>query len=231
MDINKAIGLLWKNRFSLVKTIYINFKAFNLHDAIKLPIVVSKYVKIKNLKRGSIIIKGNLKPFMVQFGFGGSEDLYYYNSTKSVLFFRNGGQIVFNGNKARFSPHFSILVDSSIIEFGDGFTCNNGCSFSSMHGIKFGDDCLVGGNVIVRDSDGHKVIHYGDSNFVHRDEKVNIGNHVWICNNCSILKGVTIGNDNIVSYNTLCIKSVTEEHCIIGGNLGTVFKRNISWER
>ncbi len=231
MNIKKAISLLWKNQFSPTKTIYINFKNFDLCDAIKFPIVVSRHVKIKNLKKDSIVIKRKLKPFMIQFGFGGSEDLYHYNPTRSLLFFRNNGQIVFTGDKARFSPHFSILVDSSIIEFGDGFTCNNGCSFSSMHGIKFGDNCLVGGNVVVRDSDGHKVIHYDKSDFLGRDEKVEIGSHVWICNNCSILKGVVIGNDNIISYNTMCIKSVTEEHCIIGGHLGAVFKRNISWER
>ena len=231
MNINKVISLLWNYKFSLIKTLYINFKTLRFVDAIRLPIVVSRHVKIKNAKKGSIVIKHPLKPFMIRFGFGGSEDLYYYNLTKSVLFFRNSGKIIFNGNSARFSPHFSILVDDSVMEFGDGFTCNNGCSFSSTHGIKFGDDCLVGCHVIVRDSDGHKIIHYDTSSFDCKTEMVEIGNHVWICNNCNILKGVTIGNNNIVSYNTMCVKSVTEENCIIGGHVGKVIKHGVSWER
>lgn len=231
MDKNKALGLLWKYKFSLIKTLYINFKTLRFVDAIRLPIVVSKHVKIKNAYKGSIVIQHPPKPFMIRFGFGGSEDLYYYNSTKSVLFFRNGGKIVFKGNSARFSPHFSILVDGSVMEIGDGFTCNNGCSFSSTNGIKFGDNCLIGGNVIVRDSDGHKVIHYDNADLDCKNEIVDIGSHVWICNNCNILKGVTIGNNNIISYNTMCVKSVTEENCIIGGHVGKVIKRSVSWER
>lgn len=223
--------MLWKNQVSIIKTLYVNFRTLNFGDAIRLPIVVSRHVKLKNLKKGSIVLEQKPKTFMIQFGFGGSEDLFYYNSKKSLLMIRNGGQIVFTGSKARFSPHFSILVDSSIFEVGEGFTCNNGCSFSSLNGIKFGNDCLVGGNVIIRDSDGHRVFCDGKLNHSIRSAKVEIGKHVWICNNCSILKGVVIGNNNIVSYNTTCIKSILDENCLIGGHVGVVLRHNMSWER
>ncbi len=232
MKCNKGIYILLRNQVSIIKTLYVNFRTLDFSDAIKLPIVVSRYVKLKNLKKGSIVLKQKPKTFMIQFGFGGSEDLLYYNSKKSLLMIRNGGQIVFDGSKARFSPHFSILVDSSILEVGEGFTCNNGCSFSSLNGIKFGNDCLIGGNVIIRDSDGHRVFYNEElDHHIIRPSKVEIGEHVWICNNCNILKGVVIGNNNIISYNTTCIKSILDEHCLIGGHVGTVLRRNINWER
>ena len=220
------------SELSLLKTIYLNFRTLSFSEAIHLPIVVSRHVKIRGVTKGSIKIKKGIKPFMILFGFGGSEDLRLYNSKRSVLMCRNGGTIVFTGGFARFSPHFSLLVDSSFISFGNGFTCNNGCSFSSVNGITFGDDCLIGGNVVVRDSDGHQVINNDSTAIIeNRDAKVEIGDHVWICNNCSILKGVKIASNNIISYDTLCTKSVEHQHCLIAGHPGNIIRNNIDWKR
>lgn len=232
MDLS-AVAIALKYRFSLVKSIYLNLKVLPLNKAIRLPIFVSRYTKIRgNLKKGSIRINGKITPGMILLGFGGSKDLFDYNDRKNYFEIRDGGCLVFEG-KARFSPHFSILISDSVMEVGNRFTCNNSCSFSCVSGIKLGEDCLLGGNVIIRDSDGHSVfsvIDNGEWNQKEQAKPVRIGNHVWICNKCDILKGVNIASNNIIAYGSLCTRSVSEENCVIAGQPAKVIQRNIAWK-
>lgn len=226
------LSAILKYRLSFVKSLYLNFKVLPLSKAIRLPIFVSGYTKIRgNLKKGSIRINGNISLGMILLGFGGSKDLYDYNNRKNYLEIR-GGALVFEG-KARFSPHFSILIVDSAMEIGNGFTCNNSCSFSCVSGIKIGEDCLFGGNVIIRDSDGHSVFSIADNGERILKKSVSpvcIGNHVWICNKCDILKGVSIASNNIVAYGSLCTRTITEENCIIAGRPAKVIQTNIAWK-
>lgn len=232
MDLS-AVSVALKYRFSIIKSIYLNFKVLPIAEAIRLPIFVSRYTKIRGkLKKGSIRISGKKTPGMILLGFGGSKDLFDYNSRKNYLEI-SGGYLEFEG-KARFSPHFSILISGAAMEVGSGFTCNNGCSFSCVSGIKIGEDCLLGGNIIIRDSDGHSVFSVNDNGEYLQKEPakpVRIGNHVWICNKCDILKGISIASNNIIAYGSLCTRSITEENCVIAGQPAKVIQRNIAWKR
>lgn len=203
-------------------------------QAVKLPIAIGWRTSLDRCSRGSLVLEGDIEPLSVLFGFGGSRDLQKYNSTKNYLSIRKGSTVVFKG-KARFSPHFSLLANDSRIVFGDGFSCNNSCSFSSSGaGIEFGRDCLVGGDVHIRDSDGHP-IWVIDENGERQERQVEsspviIGDHVWLCTRSTVLKGVRIGSNSIVAFNALCTKSITESNCIIAGCPARVVKRGIEWE-
>lgn len=80
------------------------------------------------------------------------------------------------------------------------------------------------------DTDSHDIIDE-DGVKINYPKSIQIGNHVWIgCRN-TILKGVTIGDNCIVSANSVVTNSFTEVNCIIGGHgrsLG-VIKKGINW--
>ena len=97
----KKMGLLINVILSIPKTIYLNFRVFDLSVAIKLPVFVSNNVKIKEIYKGCIKINSkNIKPFMIMLGIAGTEIV---NSSKGLLYLNKNqkGKIVFNG-KARF---------------------------------------------------------------------------------------------------------------------------------
>ena len=91
MDLS-AVSVALKYRFSIIKSIYLNFKVLPIAEAIRLPIFVSRYTKIRGkLKKGSIRISGKKTPGMILLGFGGSKDLFDYNSRKNYLEISGGG--------------------------------------------------------------------------------------------------------------------------------------------
>lgn len=217
---------------SIIKTIYTNFKLFPFKQAVILPIAIGRYTTVK-IKRGGIRINSPVKPFMILFSIGGSQDLYDYQFKKSYLEIRKDATVIFNGS-AHFGPHCSLFVSNSELVFGEKFSCNNGCRFSSIAGIEFGNDCLLGGNIVIRDSDGHSVYEIdseGIERNVHENKKpVKIGNHVWIASECHILKGTRIPDDTVVAYGSLCTKAFDGEKQIIAGVPAKIIKSNINWK-
>lgn len=171
---------------------------------------------------------------MIRFSIGGSSDLYEYQSKKSYWEIKNGAVLIFNG-RAHFAPHCSILVSGSKMEIGKNFSCNNGCRFASLAGIEFGNDCLLGGNIVIRDSDGHSVFDLDSNGNVirqHEDKKtIKIGNHVWVASESHILKGVELPDDTIVAYGSICTKFFSGNNQIIAGIPAKIIKNNILWKR
>ncbi len=73
-----------------------------------------------------------------------------------------------------------------------------------MGHIKIGDYCRLGNNVVIVDH---------DHNFKSQDEEfligeITIGNRVWIGANCTILKGVHIGDDSVIAAGSVINKDV-----------------------
>lgn len=91
--------------------------------------------------------------------------------------------------------------------------------------IQIGDDVHIGRDVWIRDNNGgHTVIIKG-----YKDKApVIIGDHVWICSNVSITKGVTIGDGAIISANSVVTTNIPA-HSIASGNPAQVIAENVIW--
>lgn len=209
------------------KTIYTNFKLFPLKIALKFPIIVGKKVKLE-LKGKVLIESSKIKMGMISIGIGGSSDLYYFNLRNSYFGVKSNGVLIFKG-KAHFAVHSSLLVTESTMVVGDGFSCNNGTKISCVSGIEFGNNCLIGTDVLIMDSDGHKIFENGE---LHRNkEKVNIGNHVWLASKVTVLKGTTIADDIVVAFGSTVTKDLTESNTICAGTPAKTVKKEITWEK
>ena len=94
--------------------------------------------------------------------------------------------------------------------------------------ITFGDDCLLSWDLLIMDTDGHKVISIIDGGILNPSKPINIGNHVWIGCRSLILKGVNISENVIVAANSTISRNIDEEFVIVGSN--GVLKENLGWE-
>jgi len=90
-----------------------------------------------------------------------------------------------------------------------------------MAEVKIGDNCMIGPNVGIYTA-GHS-IEPKDRNKSGYAIPIVIGNDVWIGGSCTILAGVTIGDNSIVAAGSVVTKSIPE-NTVVAGNPARVIK-------
>lgn len=98
---------------------------------------------------------------------------------------------------------------SAKIEIGNncGFS---GTTIGAAIEITIGNNVFIGANVIITDFDWHSE----RSNT--KPQPIRILDNVWIGVNCTVLKGVTIGENSIIGANSLVVKDIPA-NVIAGG--------------
>jgi acetyltransferase-like isoleucine patch superfamily enzyme len=94
---------------------------------------------------------------------------------------------------------------------------NNFCAISEHTSITIGNNCLIGTNVEMLDSDFHGLAQNDRTSKPERAKAVIIEKNVFIGNNSKILKGVTIGYCSVIANNSVVTKNVLPL-TIFGGN-------------
>ena len=208
---------------SIPKSLVFCIRTLPFKQAIRIPFLISWKTKIYGVRKGVIEFEQPVQRFMVKFGFGGSVGM---PAKKSSIFIERG-KLVF-GNHVTFTEG-TVLRCSGKMKFGSNFFSNKNCIFWASKEICFGNDVLLGWNVVARDSDGHMIIHNGVSGEVSRP--IVVGNHTWICSETHLLKGAGIGNDCVLGYRSTLTKNFARDNVLAVGTPARIVKECIRWER
>lgn len=106
------------------------------------------------------------------------------------------------------------------ITIGKDVFINSGCHFQDQGGIAIGDGSLIGHNVVLAtinhdlDPKNNRKNHYAP---------IQIGKHVWIGSNATVLAGVTIGDWSVVAAGAVVTKDVPP-YTVVGGVPAKVLK-------
>lgn len=131
---------------------------------------------------------------------------------------------------ARFLGPCKILMQgNSILHIGKNAGIRGVEFLLSNANISIGELCMFSYGIILRNHDSHKVLDLESNQVVNPPSDINIGKHVWIGQNSTILKGVTIGNDSIIAMGAVVTKSC-ESNSIMAGNPAKVVKLGINWD-
>jgi len=90
-----------------------------------------------------------------------------------------------------------------------------------------GADCMFSRNVKIMTSDGHDILR--EKQRINPAQSIQIGNHVWLADNVTILKGVNIGDGSVVGINSTLTKSIEEQQIAVGSP-AKVVASDISWQ-
>lgn len=123
-----------------------------------------------------------------------------------------------------YSGGFIGIADNATLTLGNGYM-NYDSKIMCFKQISIGDDTFISENVVIRDSDNHKIL---DGKHI-PTQPINIGNHVWIGIGATILKGVTIGDGAIIAAGAVVTKDVPPK-TLVGGVPARVIKENVEWE-
>lgn len=92
--------------------------------------------------------------------------------------------------------------------------------------IEFGKGVMIGRNVTVRDNNGS---HYINRQGYRSSKPVFIGDKVWLCESCTVMNGVHIGDGAIVGAKAFVIRHVPA-HTMVSGHPAEVIDEDIYWK-
>lgn len=177
----------------------------------------------------------------------------YDEKKVKIVFNGNGNKLIF---KEKFFTNRLIINfsgDNSYIEIGKNCTltgsiriCTN-CNlvigdnllsnFANRYFIGeetsliIGNDCMFSGGITFRTDDSHAIYDVTTERRLNKGKNIDIGNHIWICENCTILKNTTILDGCVVGMNTLLSNCKIINNSIVCGTPYRYIRYNIAWEK
>lgn len=110
------------------------------------------------------------------------------------------------------------------------FTANSGSVIISDLHICFGEDVMLGRNIIVYDSDFHQIKNENGTQ-MNGPSEVIIEDHAWLTSNINVNKGVRIGKNSLITAQTVVVKDVPPNTINGGHGLAHVIKEGVTWSR
>ena len=125
-----------------------------------------------------------------------------------------------------------IIVDDHVMLFakgklhiGERFGINQYSRIVAHEKIEIGDNVTIGQMVSILDHDHRYEKRAGQLTLDgYTTSPIKLGNNIWIGDKCTILKGVTIGDNVVVGANTLVHKDVPS-NVVIGGTPFKILKQ------
>lgn len=97
--------------------------------------------------------------------------------------------------------------------------------------VRIGADCLFALRVEIRSSDMHRIINRATGKVINPPRPVDIGNHVWVAGDVSIMRGTCVADDCVIGIGSLVNTRFDEPNCVIAGVPARVIRRDITWKR
>lgn len=205
------------------KTIYFNLKYFPVSIGKKFPVFIHKNVFLKDLS-GHVILPAITNSGMIKVGFG---DVGIFDKARLRTIWEVRGQVEFEG-VANIGHGSKICVgEKGKLILGNHFNITAETSIICFHEITFGENCLLSWDILIMDTDFHKI--KKDTVHLNPDKPILVGNNVWIGARSTILKGAIIKNGCVIAAASLINKSFYEENCILAGVPAKKINDSIEW--
>lgn len=189
---------------------------------------------IRILKENSLSLNGMLKKCNIRVtGMGNHiecDDLSRLVNTKISIV---GNNNTLHIEERAYLENIDICIedDGGEIQIG-AFTVIFGKShLACIEGTKIdiGKNCLFSANITIRTGDSHSLVDTNTGKRINPSKDVKIGNHVWVGNGATILKGIEIPEDCVVGACAVVTHTPQEGNCVLAGNPAKVVKTGVVW--
>lgn len=210
-----------------IAILYFNFKMLPFKQAIHLPFDFYYKVRFECLK-GKIVINPNIKLYrgIIKIGSRGSE---MFPHTPTIINFRKGGQIYFNG--------ITEIGIGTYIYVGDKgrLTLENRVRIGACNKLYCEKDITIGNEVDISwesqifDTNFHFMENMENKQILEKDTPIRIGSYNWFGNRVNIMKGTQTPDHCIIASNSLCNKDYTSlpSYSLIAGSPAKLVKQGI----
>ena len=139
---------------------------------------------------------------------------------------RRNGALEFKGS-CHFTYGAAVEVhDGGYLTIGDDCGFNIGATIVCANRIVLGKGVKGGRNITIRDNNGGHWMNFAG----YKDSRpVEIGDHVWLCEGCTIMPGVKIGPGAIVGAKAVVFEDVPANSIAVG-NPAKVVNEKVEWK-
>ena len=171
------------------------------------------------------MVEQKVKRRCVRIGFNDLEWSYNKQSFISIQ-----GKLVFRGSGLRlFSPGLTLVVaKGAVAEFVGDFSCSHNDKIQVFKSLTVGKDNMWSYDVIVMDTDAHKIFN-SEGEMISHNSSIVFGDHVWLGCRSIVLKGVTIPNGCVIGAGSIVSKSLQQEKAVYIGQRR--LRENIDWSK
>lgn len=118
------------------------------------------------------------------------------------------------------------IFDNATLNLSDGVASNIGTCIICSNSITLDKNVKIGRNVTIRDNNGG---HYLNRPGYKDSKPIIIGEKVWLCEECTIMPGVKIGDGGIVGARSLAVSHIPA-NCMVSGNPAVIVDKEILWK-
>ncbi|MCJ7483447.1 MAG: acyltransferase [Thermodesulfovibrionales bacterium] len=195
----------------LPKSLFLNFKYFGLKNELKLPILLTNKVVLRNCK-GTVKINAPLRRGMIIIGFTAMP----LSTNKEYSLWNVEGEVIFNGTATLGAgTKINVGMKGELI-IGDKFEITANSSISCHNSIKIGTGCLLSWDILLMDTDGHPVYNK-DGHLLNPNGEIVIDDDVWVGYRCLILKNAHVAHGSIIASGSVLNKRIETPNSLIAG--------------
>ena len=151
----------------------------------------------------------------------------------NIIFKGNNHKVIIGNNVCLYGGDIVFEDNNNTLEIGDKTVIHADFSLDICEPnrkITIGKNCLFSWVTRMRTTDSHSIIDLGSNTRINYGENIIIGNHVWVCELVTILKGAIIPDNCIVGTKSLVTKRVFKPNSLIAGNPAKTIKTDVNWE-
>ena len=157
--------------------------------------------------------------------FGGGPIKHVTSGT--IIQIRKGARLTTKGNVGILYGSCVEVHEGGELTIGKDFGANTGLTIVCGGKITIGDDVMCGRHVTLRNTNGgHPMNIPGAKN----TRPLIIGDHVWFCENSTVMNGVKIGSGAVIGSYAVVYDNVPA-NTLVMGNPAKVVMENVQWTR
>lgn len=139
------------------------------------------------------------------------------------------------GNYVKFLKSGLNVTNLGEIVIGNGNIFMNDFNIQAVKNssIKIGSDCIISWNVKILSGNSHSIFDLKNKKkYINENRKqvIEIGNHVWLGMDVSILSGTELKKGSIVGAGSVVTGRKFPSNCIVAGNPAKIIKKDVDWD-
>lgn len=182
------------------------------------------------LENSRIVFKGKGNILYCDKGVELKNSLLHFSGSNSLIYLSNG-------EDTRYSSVHMATQNNSTIYIGPGTNFNSFIDFRAhlsvgeQKNIIIGDNCMFSFNMWATTSDAHAAFDISTKQRFNLAKSVLIGDHVWVGQDVTILKGTRIGSGSIIGASSLLAGKALQSNAVYAGTPAKLVRAEVFYNR